>query len=227
MEAKKLPKADLENKRTYFSNFGLIISLLLMIIIFGWKTYDVEQVVITQRVKRIEPEIIVDITKQHKPLPIPIPAAPTMLNLVDNSKTDVDDLNSINADDLPDLPAPVYIPLVKPEEEKNIEEVVIVPDIAPQFPGGIEELYRYLYERVKYSTMAKEANIEGTVHITFVVERDGSITDVRLLRGIGGGLDEQVMNTVKGMPKWTPGVRGGKLVRVQFNLPVKFTLRDL
>lgn len=227
MEAKKSPKADLENKRTYFSNFGLIISLLLMIIIFGWKTYDVDQVVIPKRVQGSETEIIVDITKQRKPLPVPVPSSPTMLNLVDNNKTDVEDLGPINAEDLFDLPSPVNIKPTRPEEENNVDEVVIVPDIAPQYPGGLEELYRYLYDRVKYSTMAREANIEGTVHITFVVERDGSITDVRLLRGIGGGLDEQVLKTVEDMPKWSPGMRAGKLVRVQFNLPVKFTLRDL
>lgn len=227
MEAKKSPKADLENKRTYFSNFGMIISLLLMIIIFGWKTYDVNQIVIKQREVQTGPELIVDITKQNKSLPSPVPVTPTMLNLVDNNKTDVSDLAPINADDLLNLPSPVYITPVRPDDEPIIDEIVIVPDVAPEFPGGIEELYRYLYDRVKYSTMAREANIEGSVHITFVVERDGSITDVRLLRGIGGGLDEQVMKAVEEMPEWRPGMRSGKLVRVQFNLPVKFTLREL
>lgn len=227
MEAKKSPKADLENKRTYFSNLGLIISLLLMIIIFGWKTYDVNQVVIKQRDIMAGPEIIVDITKQNKPLPIPVPAAPTSLNLVDNDKADVPDLDPINADDQPDLPSPDYKVPVRPDEEPPIDEIVIVPDVAPEYPGGIQELYRYLYDRVKYSTLAREANIEGTVYITFVVERDGSITDIRLLRGIGGGLDEQVTKAVEEMPVWRPGMRAGKLVRVQFNLPVKFTLREL
>ena len=73
--------------------------------------------------------------------------------------------------------------------------------------------------------MAKESGIQGMVYVTFVVERDGSITDVRVLRGIGGGCDEEAIRVVSAMPKWTPGKQRGKPVRVQYNLPVRFTLQ--
>jgi protein TonB len=73
--------------------------------------------------------------------------------------------------------------------------------------------------------MAKESGIQGRVFVTFVVERDGSVTDVRVLRGIGGGCDEEAIRVVQNMPKWSPGKQRGKSVRVQYNLPVKFTLQ--
>jgi protein TonB len=72
--------------------------------------------------------------------------------------------------------------------------------------------------------MARESSIQGTVYVTFVVERDGSVTDVRVLRGIGGGCDEEAIRVIKAMPKWNPGKQRGKPVRVQFNMPIKFTL---
>jgi len=72
--------------------------------------------------------------------------------------------------------------------------------------------------------MARESGIEGTVYVTFVIERDGSVTDVKILRSIGGGCDDEAIRVVRNMPKWEPGKQRGKPVRVQFNMPIKFTL---
>ena len=89
----------------------------------------------------------------------------------------------------------------------------------------VRTLYKYLAENIKYPQMAKESGIQGRVFVTFVVEKDGRVTDVRVLRGIGGGCDEEAIRVVQNMPKWTPGKQRGKSVRVQYNLPVKFTLQ--
>jgi len=95
----------------------------------------------------------------------------------------------------------------------------------PEFPGGEGALHQYLAENIKYPQMAKESGIQGRVFVTFVVERNGKVTDVKVLRGIGGGCDEEAIRVVQNMPSWTPGKQRGKPVRVQFNLPVKFTLQ--
>jgi protein TonB len=87
------------------------------------------------------------------------------------------------------------------------------------------DLYSYLGNNIKYPVMAKESGIQGKVYVTFVVERDGSITDVKVLRGIGGGCDEEAVRVVASMPRWKPGKQRGKPVRVQYNLPVRFTLQ--
>ena len=120
-----------------------------------------------------------------------------------------------------------YVAPVKVEEEESAEEMQIfmVVESMPEYPGGEAALYKYLAENIKYPQMAKESGIQGRVFVTFVVERDGRVTDVRVLRGIGGGCDEEAIRVVENMPKWTPGKQRGKSVRVQYNLPVKFTLQ--
>ena len=116
-----------------------------------------------------------------------------------------------------------YVP---PEEEEDVQqqEIFMVVEQMPAFPGGMGALMTYLATHIKYPPLAKESGIQGRVFINFVVEPDGSIDHVKVLRGIGGGCDEEAVRVVKSMPKWIPGKQRGKPVRVSFNLPVKFTL---
>ena len=118
-----------------------------------------------------------------------------------------------------------YIPIEVEEEVVEEAPIFTVVESMPEFPGGMAELYTYLGNNIKYPVMAKESGIQGKVYVTFVVERDGSITDVRVLRGIGGGCDEEAIRVVQSMQKWNPGKQRGKPVRVQYNLPVRFTLQ--
>lgn len=103
-------------------------------------------------------------------------------------------------------------------------QIFMVVEQMPDFPGGEEALYKFLAGNITYPQSAKESGIQGRVYVTFVVERDGSINDVRVLRGIGGGCDEEAIRVIKAMPKWIPGKQRAKPVRVQYNLPVKFSL---
>lgn len=106
-----------------------------------------------------------------------------------------------------------------PVENNNIEKV---PDKMPELDG----LYQFISSHLKYPAQAVDAGIEGTVYISFVVEKDGSVTDVKTVRGIGVGCEQEAIRVVKMLPKWQSGVKGGKPVRVQCNLPVKFKLRN-
>ena len=99
-----------------------------------------------------------------------------------------------------------------------------VVDEEPSFPGGMEAMYKFLAENIKYPQEAKDNNISGRVFVSFIVEPDGSITNPRLLRDIGGGCGQEAIRVVKNMPRWKPGKNCGEAVRVQFNLPVNFTL---
>lgn len=104
------------------------------------------------------------------------------------------------------------------------KQVFTVVEVMPQFPGGEEGRIKYLKENVNYPEAARKQGIEGTVFVTFVVEKDGSVTNARVLRGIGGGCDEEALRVVSAMPNWKPGMQRGKPVRVQFNVPIKFNL---
>ena len=111
------------------------------------------------------------------------------------------------------------------EEVEAPQQIFTIVEQMPEFPGGEEKLFEYLGKNIKYPSMARENGITGTVYVTFVVEGNGEISDVKKLRGIGGGCDEEAMRVVKAMPSWRAGKQNGKSVRVQYNLPIKFTLR--
>jgi len=111
------------------------------------------------------------------------------------------------------------------EDSPSQGQVFTVVEVQPRYPGGQEACAEFLAENIHYPREAKELGIQGKVFVTFVVESDGSITDVRVLRGIGGGCDEEAVRVVKSMRKWLPGIQRGDYVRAQFNLPVKFTLQ--
>jgi len=110
-------------------------------------------------------------------------------------------------------------------EQKVEAEVFLIVEEPPTFPGGEAALYKWLGENLKYPEEAKELGIQGRVFVSFVVEPDGSTSNVVVKRGIGGGCDEEAIRIVKAMPKWGPGKQRGQPVRVQFNLPIKFTLQ--
>ena len=112
--------------------------------------------------------------------------------------------------------------------DKSFEEgqIFTVVEELPEFPGGTSALMHFLQSNLRYPVTAKNAGIQGTVFVSFVVEPDGSISNINVLRGIGGGCDEEAVRVVGMMPKWEPGRQRGEAVRVQFNLPVRFVLEQ-
>jgi len=225
MEAKKSPRADLEGKKVIFTQLGLIIALAAILLAFEWKSFDKTVEGFGERIVDDIPEEIIPITEQKvKPSPPPPPKKVIQINIVeDDVEVEEDLLIDVEADD--DTEMEEYIPIVVEEEVVEEAPIFSVVESMPEFKGGSGELYNYLSNNIKYPVMAKESGIQGKVYVTFVVERDGSVTDVKLLRGIGGGCDEEAIRVVSSMPKWTPGKQRGKPVRVQYNLPVRFTLQ--
>jgi len=108
-------------------------------------------------------------------------------------------------------------------EEESVKPYIVVEQM-PEFPGGEQSMRKFLRDNIRYPQMARESGIYGTVYVTFVVSKTGQISEVKLLRGIGGGCDDEAIRVVKTMPAWIPGRQTGKPVPVQFNLPITFTL---
>ena len=104
------------------------------------------------------------------------------------------------------------------------DAIFFVVEVQPEFPGGLDSMYAYIVKNLKYPEAAKEKGIEGRVFVSFIIEKDGSISNILIKRAIGGGCDEAAKEVVEKMPKWKPGTQRGKPVRVQFNLPIKFEL---
>lgn len=225
MEAKKSPKANLEDKRTIFIEIGLIIALAVVLLAFEWKKYDIEvaQLGAREAVEQVE-EIIINTKQEVKPPPPKPPPTTTVLNIVEDDVEIEDELIiDVEADEA--LEIEEYIPIEVEEEEVVEEEIFLVVENQPEFPGGEAARLKYLSENIEYPQMAKESGIQGIVYVTFVVEPNGSISNVAILRGIGGGCDEEAVRVVQNMPSWKPGKQRGRPVRVRFNMPIKFTLQ--
>ncbi|MDD2412940.1 MAG: energy transducer TonB [Bacteroidales bacterium] len=223
MEIKKTKKADLERKRPLFVQIGLVIGLSLILFAFEWKSYDrVIEVVQDIQGEIIEQIEIVQTQRNEPPPPPPAQQVTTILNIVDD-KIVIDNDLEIDAEADDNVEEYSYVEVV--EEKEVVEaEIFTVVEENPMFPGGDEARMNFLRENIKYPQMARESGIQGTVYVTFVVEPSGNITNIKILRGIGGGCDEEALRVVRQMPKWKPGKQRGKSVRVQFNMPIRFVL---
>jgi protein TonB len=113
----------------------------------------------------------------------------------------------------------------EPEPEPAPEKVFQFVEQPPTFPGGEDALFKHIRKSLRYPTAAKDAGIEGTVIVRFVIASDGSITDISVIRGIGGGCDEASVDVIRSMPKWNPGKQNGRAVSVSYNLPLRFQIR--
>lgn len=109
-------------------------------------------------------------------------------------------------------------------QTKKNNMVYDVVEVMPQYPGGQIAMMKYIMENIKYPKQIMEEGIQGRVTVSFIVEKDGRVSNVRLLRSVQSALDKEAVRVVKSMPKWTPGKHNGKPVRVRFNLPVMFKL---
>lgn len=110
-------------------------------------------------------------------------------------------------------------------EDNQVYDFVSI-EKQPEFPGGINKFYAYVGKNLKYPSMAVENNVQGKVFLSFVVEKDGKLTDITVTRGLGSGTDEEAVRVLKSSPRWTPGIQNGKPVRVKYNININFTLQN-
>ena len=209
-----------------FMQIGMIIALLIAWLAFEHKSYDkreIDQSLLNREV--VLDEEMVEITKQEeqKPQPVETPQQTTQLEIVDDD-VETEDLN-INAEVEQNEVIEEYVAPEVVEEEVSETEIFQIVEEMPSFPGGEGKLMEYVAKNIKYPQIARETGIQGRVFVGFVVEPDGSISNVKLLRGIGGGCDEEAMRVIKSLPKWKPGKQRGKPVRVSYQIPVFFKLQ--
>ena len=218
MKAKKHSNADLEKKRGLFFQIGIIVALAMVWASFEWKTYDANSFDLGPLLVDDMEEEIVPIT-ERKVKPPPPPQIEKLIIVRNDEKpkeefevknTEVDEGSKI---EIPDEPE------VIPDDI-----IYVVVQERPQFGNGDADLLNYLAQNIKYPKRALQLGISGIVYLKFVVDKKGNVGDVKVVRGIGGGCDEEAVKKVKAMPKWSPGKQMGKPVNVYYNLPVRFTL---
>lgn len=229
MELKKSQKADLENKKGLFAEVGLVVILAAALVGFNIKSYDREDVVVETREVSAEVEEQIVQTKELETPPPPEPEVPEVVTQVSVVQNDAEITNELGPVDMSANNAVntevQHVEVSQKEEEVAEEEVLVFVEENPEFPGGDAARLKFLSENLKYPPAARDNGIQGKVYIQFVVERDGRITNAKVLRDIGGGCGAEALRVVKSMPKWKPAKQQGRAVRSQFTLPVQFTLK--
>ena len=227
MEVKKSPKADLEGKKTTNLLIGAILTLAILFIGFEWSERD-KKVTTDTGIAEVEfEEEIIPITEQEQPQQAPpppeAPKAEEVIEIMDNDSK-VEESTIQASDDTQAAVEVKYTPVEVEEEEVDEQQIFTIVEEQPEFPGGMAECYKWIGKNLNYPTISAENGVQGRVTVNFVVNVDGSIVDVKVLRGVDPYLDKEAVRVVSKMPKWKPGKQRGKAVRCSFNLPVRFKL---
>ncbi|OAV63911.1 hypothetical protein Barb4_04611 [Bacteroidales bacterium Barb4] len=230
MEIKKSPKASLEGDKSMSFLMGMVIGLAILFVGFEWGNREIKIASASEGVSDIRAEEEIEITRQDDtPPPPPPPPAPVVvevLNVVeDNVNLEQQDILS-SEDNLKSAQNLTYAPPVAIEEEEESEQQIFtVVEKMPEFPGGQAALLKFLATSIKYPVIAQENGIQGRVTVSFVVNKDGSVVDAEVVRGVDPSLDKEALRVVGIMPKWSPGEQRGKPVRVKYTVPVTFRLQ--
>lgn len=231
MEVKKSPKANLENNKQLYFLMGLVVAFSVVFTAFelGQKEIKFQDISSSQIMEEVEN---IDITPPDDnftppPPPPPAPAIVEEINIVEND-VNVQQVEVISTDDNENKQQAIFAPPsagTGRAEAVQDDQIFDYLEEMPEFPGGDGEMMKFLQKNVNYPTIASENGIQGRVMVGFVVEKDGSVSDVKVLRGVDPSLDKEAMRVVKSMPKWKPGMQTGKPVRCRFTIPVNFRLR--
>ncbi len=229
MELKKNPKVDLERKKTIFLEIGLVVSLLIIFAAFEWTSTGGVNTDLAQVQDIVIEEEMIPVTQQEEIKPPPPPPQPQqvieLINIVEDDVELNDDVDLFEMEFNEDVAVQV-IEFVEEEEEVEEEEIFVIVENMPSFQGGdINKFREYINQNLRYPEIAAENGIQGRVILSFVVEPNGSVSNVRILRGVDPALDKEAIRVVQSSPKWVPGSQRGKPVRVSFNIPIIFVLQ--
>ena len=229
MEVKKSPKADLEKRKGIFFEIGLVAALAILFLAFEWKvSTNVEEEFMTVAEPTMEEEVI-PITQQMLKPPPPPPPAPKLTDLIDIVEDDTDIEEQLEIEDVEadvenrEVQNYDYDGEYDPDATGEDDVFVTVEDM-PVFPGG--DITKWINKHVKYPMIAQENGVQGKVIVQFVVGKDGTVGDIKVVRGVDSSLDQEAVRVIKSMPKWKAGKQRGVPVKVSFTVPINFQLKN-
>ena len=231
MEIKKSEKASLENKRLLFTEVGLILALLIVWGAFSYSTKEKKVAVFEDVTEEIAVEEEIPITQENTPPPPETPDVPVLSDQIDivDDEIVVDDSMFLNLEDDSSIGIEImdYVEAVVEEEEVEEEAIPFqLVEEKPKFQGGdANDFTRWVNSRLQYPEIAKENGVQGRVTLQFTVNADGSVSNVKVLRGVDPSLDQEAVRVVSSSPKWTPGRQRDRAVKVTYTFPVVFQLR--
>ena len=229
MEIKKSENANLENKKLLFIEIGLIISLLIVYIALEWTSKETNTAVLEDNTEILIEEEIISTNMETPPPPPAAPKIPVLSDQIDivDDEIELEDDMFMNLEDDSSLGVEI-MDYVEVEEEAVEEEAIPfqLVEEKPSFQGGdANQFSKWVNSRLVYPEIAKENGVSGRVTLQFTVEKDGSVTKVRVLRGVDPSLDKEAVRVVSMSPKWKPGKQRDRAVPVTYTFPVIFQLR--
>ena len=226
MEIKKSNRADIGKDKGTSLMIGLVISLSIMFVALEWTQRDEVDDEVAYTAVTFAPEDMIPITLPEKKTVPPPPAAVTKADIIEivDDDADIDDEILASTEDNTPWLDPQEYEVIMVEPEPDPDEIHIAVEEVPEFPGGVAALMAYLRKNIKYPAICRENNIQGKVIVTFVVNKDGSIVDVEVAKGVNPALDKEAVRVISQMPNWQPGRQLGRPVRVRYSVPVSFRL---
>ena len=229
MEVKKSQKASLENKRLLFVEIGFVLALLAVLFAFEWSSKEKADSGLLAENKELIEEEIIPITQETPPPPPELAKVPILSDQIDIIDDDIKvNDNIINLEDEANLGGENqdYVEEVKEEVVEEETSPVQLGEEKPKFMGGdANEFSKWVNQRLVYPEVAKENGVQGRVMLQFTVGTDGSVSGVKVLRGVDPSLDKEAVRVVSQSPKWTPGKQRDRKVKVTYTFPVIFQLR--
>jgi protein TonB len=227
MESKKNSSVDSDDSitRTGFVLTGLVVIMATMFCLVEYNNVDIVGATIDSKLSDIQDEEVIEVnpnTPPPPPPPPPPPAPPEEVEILEE-EDEREETKVIIVDQ--ESATNVVLDIPEEEEEPEVEQIFDVVEEQASFPGGLQAMMEFLGKNTKYPEMARENGIQGRVYIQFVVYKDGSIKDVKVMKGRHATLDKEAVRVVKSMPKWVPGKQRGKSVNSRFTLPVKFKIQ--
>ena len=198
---------------------GMVLSIAFSLCFLEYKSISDYKVIITSSLVSLEDEEVVEINTNTPPPPPPPPAPPEVVKVVEDKQIVENKIIIIDQE----AEVNIIIELEK-EPEPIVEQIFDVVEENPEFIGGMAKLYEYLGKTIQYPEMAKENGIQGKVFVQFVVWKDGSIKDIKVVKGVHKTLDSEALRVITRMPLWSPGKQRGKNVNARFTLPIKFKI---
>lgn len=227
MRAKKTFNANLERRRSVFIGIGLVVAIGVVLGAFSVTTRVKAADLVGDNYLEVDDDILIPITEVKTPPPPPPPPPKTIeiLTIVDDLAEIEDPLEMEESEvDLNEIIL-ADIPVVEEVIDDGIIEPVAFAEEMPEFPGGIKNLMKFLAKNVKYPTIALENGVHEKVYIQFVVEKDGSVSEAKVLRGEDPALTKEALRVVNLLPKWKPGRQRGEAIRCYYQVPVNFTIQ--
>ena len=229
MEIKKSEKASMENKKLLFLEIGLVVSLLITYLAFEWTSKETKVSTLEDTTEVVLEEEIIPITQETPPPPPAAPKIPILSDQIDivDDEIELEDDMFMNLEDDASLGVEI-MDYVEVEEEVVEEEAIPfqLVEEKPSFQGGdANQFSKWVNQRLVYPEIAKENGVQGRVTLQFTVEKDGSVTKVKVLRGVDPSLDKEAVRVVSQSPKWKPGKQRDRAVPVTYTFPVIFQLR--